>query len=307
MKLQFKFLSKKELKDRLTQYIVLYKSGFTANIDQNEVMHRYFQCPYGDALICVAEDLDAQNALVAFTAALPIDVACGKEKISAALIMNIVTAPDYRGKGIFVQMIKNIEAELVERGFDFACVFPHYTTNRAFISRLGWSEVDAIPTFALNIAEDSNRLPCDDGDIKEAAAESAVGFENEKIHFEKSAEYLAWRYPTDIYKTFCCNDSTIILKSYNAELNMVELVGKSLDNKEKLLSFAVNYARKNGYKKLSCFTDLNSELQELLEKYGFVPSSPVRFFAVKPLKNSGCDDICDRRNWSISMGDHNAY
>lgn len=307
MNLQFKFLSKSDFKNKIAEYIELYKTGFTAYVDEDELMHRYFENPCGDGIVCAVEDADCELKLVACATAMPVNVSLKGKSVKAALIVNIVTHPDYRNKGIFPKMITSLEDELTLRGYEFACVFPHYTANKTFISRLGWKDIDAIPTFALEINADGGNEKALEFEINSQTLDKAPALCGEKIRFEKSAEYLNWRYPEKVYKLFGNNSGYAVIKGYKDELNILELWANDEARVQQLTARCIAFAKQNGFKRVSTFASLNSVFHKIIEKYGFVPTSPVRYFAAKRLKSSASTDIYDIKNWAISMGDHNAY
>lgn len=308
MNLQERFLSAQELLDRMPEYIDLFKMGFTAKIDE-EIMHkRYYEDPFGDFIMCVYVDADNNDKLVGFAAALPTPSYINGKEIKAAIAVNGVTHPDYKGLDIFPKIMRGLNRELKRQGFCFVYAFPHYTSNRLFHTKFEWKDVSAIPTFLKVISDDSDFSGFESDKIKVISAEETKWKPTAEVCIGKSPEYLKWRYDEKDYTFIGDGEGNfIIFKPFNDELNMVEYYGADSESKKMLVGWLLNYAKQNGYKKVSTFVKLNTEDHAMLERFDFRLSAPIRFFAIKELNENGEIDLLNFSKWNISMGDHNAY
>lgn len=308
MNLQRKYYSPEEFLNKIPEYINLFKIGFTCDFNEDVIMQKYYGNPFGDFVMCVYEDIDANNKIVGIAVALPIPVYVNGKEIKAAIAINGTTHPDYKGYSIFSEIMKGLSEELKRQGYAFMYGFPHYTANRLFVTKFGGKDVAAIPTFAHAVSEDADYFKYANPEVHPITFDDTKWTPTADICIGKSSTYMKWRYKDAAYKVVGDNDGNfIIYKLYNDEINMVELYAKTRQARKGLLGWILDFAQKNSYKKITTFVQLNSETHEQLEQFWFKPTAPVRFFALKQLSNNLELDIYDSRNWSVSMGDHNAY
>ncbi len=308
MNLQRKYYSGQDLLDKMSEYIVLFKMGFTSDLTEEIMYQRYYTNPFGEFVMCVFEDADADNRLVGFAAALPTPSYINGKEIKGAIAINGTTHPDYKGHNVFPDIMKGLNEELKNQGYAFVYAFPHYTSNRLFRTKFEWKDVAAIPTFAHAVSEDADYFKYANPEVHPITFDDTKWTPTADICIGKSPAYLKWRYYDEVYKTVGDNDGNfIIYKPYNDEINMVELYAKTKEVRSGLIAWLLDYAQKNSYKKVTTFVRLNTETHTQLEQFDFRLSAPVRFFALKQLSNNLELDIYDSRNWSVSMGDHNAY
>jgi len=308
MNLQRKYYSREEFLEKIPEYINLFKIGFACEFNQEVIKHKYYDNPCGDFVMCVFEDVDANNKLVGIAAALPTTVCINGKQVKAAIAINGTTHPDYKGYSIFSEIMKGLSEELERRGYAFMYGFPHYTANRLFVTKYGGKDVMAIPTYAHIISDSADYLKYANQNIHTITFDETQWEPINNICIEKTPSYLKWRYKGDEYNLVGDDDGNfMIYKFYNDEINMVELYAKSREARKGFIGWILDFAQKNSYKKVTTFVNLNSETHEQLEQFGFFPTAPVRFFALKKIWDNLELDVYDSRNWYISMGDHNAY
>ena len=302
--MQLKALTKGEFSNRLSEFCELSRACFTAHIDENIVKQRYIDNPYDDLLMYVAED---EGRIVANYSALPVFLNIEGKKYKAAMSLNIMTHPDYEGRGLFVKLATALSEDMKNRGYAINYVFPNYLSNGIFCAKLGWQDVKEIPTLELS---------CDK--FKRSSVITEESWDNlkcspkGKIEIVREKEYIDWRYKNNAEKEYTPmkidDNNWLIYHLYGDEINITEMHhDSSPESIKKLIGAVVDWAIDNSKTKITTWSGLNTVEHSTLERIGFLNRSPIRYFACKNLAYDGKVDIYDPRNWNIFMGDDNVY
>ena len=306
--MEIKLLNKNELSERLSLFCKLYRACFSGYIDEEIVRQRFIANPFDeDVLVCVAED---DGKIVANYSAMPCEVCLGEKRLKAALVCNIMTHPDYSGKGLFVKLANALHEEMKRRGYALAYVFPNLYSNKTITHSLNWKDIYEIPTMQKNIENLNANINLSRflANLYVISPEAIKWKAEDKLCVGKSYDYIKWRYLDNAgdYKFLGFKENWAIIKGYQDELNITEFHCVDEDCAEFLVTLIV-FAKCNGYNKVTSWAPINSFLHYQMEKLGFFVTSPVRYFAATVFDEKLDIDVYDFRNWHLCMGDDNVY
>jgi GNAT superfamily N-acetyltransferase len=128
------------------QILHLFNLVFNASRNLEQWRWEFRDNPAGLAFICVAE-LDGE--IVGHIAAIPIKMKCGDETILGAEVVDTMTHPDHRLKGMFFKLAERIHEEATGSGVSLVWGFPNQSSAPGFIKRLGWREIGTVPGLML--------------------------------------------------------------------------------------------------------------------------------------------------------------
>ena len=128
------------------QILHLFNLVFNASRNLDQWRWEFRDNPAGLAFICVAE-LDGE--IVGHIAAIPIKMKCGDETILGAEVVDTMTHPDHRLKGMFFKLAERIHEEATGSGVSLVWGFPNQSSAPGFIKRLGWREIGTVPGLML--------------------------------------------------------------------------------------------------------------------------------------------------------------
>lgn len=315
--MEYKILTVNEFKDRIDEFCDLYQLCFSGKISNEAVKWRYIDSPYNDLLVAVAID---NGKIVANNAASPFEIVQNGVVYKAALSINTMTHPKYRGMGLFVKLAKELYKHMDEKGYRCVIGFPNYISNPILVSKLGRIVIYEIPTLELRLSQFKSNL-FDTSDVKE---DDAFLYEylqwnhcNKGIYIKKTVEYFRWRYynnPERVYKNFVLTNSNqevrsyIICKEYNEKINIVDFGTSSINDLNILIGRVIEYALALSKESVTAWSQIGTEEHIVFEKIGFRNNYPITYFSTKVFK---CDEnakqFYDYRNWFIQPGDDNVY
>jgi predicted N-acetyltransferase YhbS len=99
---------------------------------------QYFDNPAGPPLGCNIED---GGRLVGHLMGIPQAVRLRGQPSNVTLIMNVATHPDYRGRGLFLELVRRVAQMSAERGHAGVVGVANQQTERAYRTRLGFQNV----------------------------------------------------------------------------------------------------------------------------------------------------------------------
>ncbi|MDB5425036.1 MAG: hypothetical protein JWQ29_2452, partial [Phenylobacterium sp.] len=99
---------------------------------------QYYDNPAGPPLGC---NIDDGERLVGHLMGIPLKVRLQGEPATVTLIMNVATHPDYRGRGLFLELVRRVVAMSAERGHAAVVGVANQQTIRAYETRLGFQNV----------------------------------------------------------------------------------------------------------------------------------------------------------------------
>ena len=99
---------------------------------------QYYDNPAGPPLGC---NIDDGGRLIGHLMGIPLKVSLQGEFTTVTLIMNVATHPDYRGRGLFLELVRRVTAMSAERGHAAVVGVANGQTIRAYETKLGFQNV----------------------------------------------------------------------------------------------------------------------------------------------------------------------
>lgn len=315
--MEYKILKKMEFPYWIERFCDLYQKCFSGTINTNIVRWRYLDNPLGELIVCVAID---NNRLVGVSAALPCEIVYNDKIEESAISLNLMTDPEFRGKGVFVKLASKLYEYMENQGYKSVLGFPNYISNPTFTSKLGRVVIYEIPTLKLSLSDFRNNLESRSWIIDDDAFElnyCPITHKSKSIYIKKDKEYFKWRYyknPQNKYKNFVVvNESNVvksflICKEYNEQLNIVDYYFAEEKDINPLIERSIEYARDLGKVSITTWSQIGTEEHLILQKLGFRNNYPVTYFSGKLFGTiDKSDDFYDYRKWHITMGDDHVY
>jgi GNAT superfamily N-acetyltransferase len=124
----------------LDKTVELMGMGFPAahKFSRGFLQWQYYDNPAGPPLGCNV--LDGER-LVGHLMGIPQAVRLYGQPALVTLIMNVATHPDYRGRGLFLELVRRVAAMSAERGHAGVVGVANQQTERAYRTRLGFQNV----------------------------------------------------------------------------------------------------------------------------------------------------------------------
>ncbi|WP_372783546.1 GNAT family N-acetyltransferase [Phenylobacterium sp.] len=126
--------------DDLGRTVELMGLGFPGahKFSQAFLQWQYYDNPAGEPLGC---NIDDGERLIGHLMGIPLKVALRGEAAVVTLIMNVSTHPDYRGRGLFLELVRRVAAMSAGRGHAGVVGVANQQTIRAYETRLGFQNV----------------------------------------------------------------------------------------------------------------------------------------------------------------------
>lgn len=124
-----------------------FKSCFDANNDFKEEIHlkwQYLETPIHKKYIDIAID-EETDKVAAIYAVFPVHFKIGEEKEIACQSLDTITDVDYRGKGLFINLAKDVYQKAADDGVKLVYGFPNGNSIHGFSKKLDWSVLDPVP------------------------------------------------------------------------------------------------------------------------------------------------------------------
>ncbi len=99
---------------------------------------QYYDNPAGAPIGCNISDADR---LIGHLMGIPQNVRLRGRPMTVTLIMNVATHPDYRGRGLFLELVRRVAKMSAERGQAGIVGVANQQTERAYRTKLGFQNV----------------------------------------------------------------------------------------------------------------------------------------------------------------------
>jgi ribosomal protein S18 acetylase RimI-like enzyme len=99
---------------------------------------QYYDNPAGPPLGC---NIDDGDRLIGHLMGIPLKVTLHGQPAIVTLIMNVATHPDYRGRGLFLELVRRVVAMSAVRGHAAVVGVANAQTIRAYETKLGFQNV----------------------------------------------------------------------------------------------------------------------------------------------------------------------
>jgi ribosomal protein S18 acetylase RimI-like enzyme len=123
--------------DRTVELMALGFPGVT-KFSPAFLQWQYYDNPAGPPVGC---NIDDGGRLIGHLMGIPLKVSLHGEPTTVTLIMNVATHPDYRGRGLFLELVNRVVAMSAERGHAGVVGVANQQTERAYRTKLGFQNV----------------------------------------------------------------------------------------------------------------------------------------------------------------------
>lgn len=130
--------------------LLIYKKTFDENgspksIERLNWMH--FQNLLKEPLVsyAVAEKNKNVEKAAALYAVFPVICKYYSEQVKATQSIDTITDINHRGKGLFINLAKDVYSMAFEKGYKFVYGFPNKNSAPGFFKKLGWKEICEVP------------------------------------------------------------------------------------------------------------------------------------------------------------------
>jgi GNAT superfamily N-acetyltransferase len=163
-------------------------------VDEQEFDWWFDGNPVGPRIVALAEE---EGRIVGVLGASTYRAVVRGDETLATLPLWAVTDPDYRGRGIFQHLNREVERAAREAGATIELGFTNRMAGPIYIAKLGWLDVDRLRVWARPLVPFAGgrgghpRIAGFGADQERAYREVAPRLAN---HFVRDAAYLNWRY-----------------------------------------------------------------------------------------------------------------
>jgi len=280
---------------------------------RNLVEWQFFKNPLGTANVYV---IRSANGLVSMIATLPRAIRVNGEVRKGRTMVDIMTDPAYRGKGLAHQHGFRCWQDMTDAG-ELAYILPNQNSEKSF-RRAGWTELMRVPLRSATVV-DGTRKPfrhryqnVESFDVRATDIWNRCSF---PVGVHRDADYLNWRYskPDCTYHRFLVDgdQGLLVLKFYSEGdkrlVHICELHGADTQPSlvEDALHFCHDFAIRSGADTLTCWLSKGHMDESLYAAFGFHIEHPERFIFFKPVIES--DKTLKAIPWHFSQGDSDVY
>ena len=182
------------------------------------LLWQYFQTPARDSRIYLAREPQTKS-LIASYGAVSQWLQVGSARVKGWMIQDVMTHPDYRGKGL-LHTLAAVCFEEMKRLDIAGYTFPNERSQMSF-SRIGWKRAALVPSREVELRAGHSRspftltpVPVDDL----ASAGTIWGESGLPLGVARDAEFLAWRYRKPGERYTLCSDG----RDYVAALKLFD-------------------------------------------------------------------------------------
>lgn len=314
--IKYKLVDEEEFLLHKEEFANLYEICFNAKMSINEVIWRYIHNPYSEILACFAYDGDK---LIANYSVSPIRLMVEGTEKKAVLSLNTMTHPQYVGKGLFVDLASQVYKFAESKGYIGVIGFPNNISNRTFLNKLNWKDIEAIPMVQLDL--DNISHPTIDPSIfydDEFKLNYESCHKNSNIYVKKSQAYLKWRYlenPTTKYHNVVLAENNIVssymvFKEYKNIINVVDFACNTAMGFKNLLDSIILISKRKQKKAITLWSKLGSPEHLYCEKLGCKLATPVTYFGGSLFNEKAIinpEQYYQAMSWSLSLCDDNVF
>ncbi|MDH3288853.1 MAG: GNAT family N-acetyltransferase [Betaproteobacteria bacterium] len=282
----------------------------------NLLAWQWLDNPSGQARIYVIRD---RGRIVSMYQAIQQRVRFGGAVRAARMIQDVMTLPDYRGRGYLHAQAWRCLDDMTAAG-EVGYTFPNQQSERSF-RRTGWIELGRVPLRTRTIAPAAPAAPqgprvvLREVDRFDEAATRIWQQSGLPCGVHRDAEYLNWRYrkPDCHYARFIVGDNAgiLVLKRYaegdRVIVHICELVAPA-DAGELVtaaLAAAEHHAQRLGTSELTCWLPAGHPHEPAYEAAGFGLQQLDRYIFATANDAGGLPT--DSSAWHFSQGDSDVY
>ena len=281
---------------------------------------QYFECPHGVSRLYGMRD---QNKLVAIYTGITNLVQVGSDLKTARMIQDVMTHPDYRGRGYLHLLAERCLQDMLQAG-ELGFTFPNEKSENSF-RRTGWRELGRVPL--RNKAPRSKTLDTQALKLNEGFTEVSDTFHSSvdeiwknaglPVGVARTAKYLNWRYqkPGVTYHKYLIGNNTgyLVLKYFNSgtdkNLHICDLLVKKekINEVENILRFIENLAIENNVSQMTAWLSEIHPYSYAFNQFG-LRLKPEYFRYVFVCFPDPKDEVLANIGlWQLTQGDSDVY
>jgi hypothetical protein len=280
---------------------------------ENLVEWQFFSNPLGSAKVYV---IRSDEGLVSMIATLPRAIRVMGEVRKGRTMVDIMTLPSYRGKGIAHQHGLRCWQDMTDAG-ELAYILPNQHSEKSF-RRAGWTELFRVPLRVGKVAPGAHEpfhhtyQEIETFDSRTTDIWNRCPF---TVGVHRDAAYLNWRYskPDCTYHRFMVDNDqgVVVLKLYaEGEKSLVHIcelfvADSQPDLIEDALCFCHDFAEHAGADTLTCWLPGGHADEPVYTAFGFEIKHIERFIFYKPAIEAD-KDLKDAP-WHFSQGDSDVF
>ncbi len=273
--------------------------------DCDHLVWQFFAPPAGPARLYVIRD---GAAIVSLYVAVPKRFRAGNEVTRAWMVQDVLTRPDFRGRGFLQRLGKACFDEIAAAG-DSGYTFPNKLSEGSF-RRAGWTDHGLVPRRSVGFEtfRASAVARCVPTERLSASAVDAWVACGLSRGAERDDAFLAWRYarPRTRYERFLIEDvGYLVLKRYSegahTTVHVCDLVVRA-DARERVpaaLGFVRAFAEQAGADKVTSWLPADHAYAGAFDAAGLGPEGHDRYMFVL---GAG-----DAPGWHLTQGDSDVY
>jgi len=308
------------------QILTLYKQVNEREMTLDHWTWKFTKNPFGKSVIKLTFD---DKKLIGFYAVIPMSVQVESDLVKAALSVNTMVHPDYRGHGIFAYLGKEAYQVCEQKGVRFVYGFPNRNIYLPRIRNLGWKGFGKMSILQKKLESSAgvvsgtkNICEIDKFDTRVNSLWETVRT-NHLVIVPRTMDFLNWRFvqhPIVEYAKYIFADKGnevvgyMVLKIYTrgdeANGHIVDMLcTNEKDVVRSLLRFSYDYFIRRGVRSLSCWMPEVSLCAQVLKEEGFIREEFETYFGVKTLdKEDGLlRNVEQFSNWYLTMGDSDVF
>lgn len=308
------------------EILTLYKQVNEREMTLAHWKWKFAKNPFGKSVIKLMFD---NNKLIGFYVVIPMNVQVERNLVKAALSVNTMTHPDYRGQGIFAYLGEKAYQVCEQKGVKFVYGFPNSNIYQSRIKKLEWKGLGKMSVLQKNleirgdvVSRAKNICEIDKFDISvNSLWEKVRG--NYLVMVPRTMDFLNWRFvqhPTTEYSKYIFADKGnevvgyVVLKIYargdEAKGHIMDMLCiNEKDVVKCLLRFSYDYFIKRGIRSLSCWMPDVSFYTQVLKEEGFARGEFETYFGVKTLDKQDelLRNVEQLDNWHLTMCDSDVF
>ncbi|MFC2046723.1 GNAT family N-acetyltransferase [Chloroflexota bacterium] len=287
---------------------------------------KFAENPFGKAIIKLMFD---GKELIAHRSAIPMVISIKGIAVSAALIANTITHPDYRRKGISSYLAEAVYEEARRRGIKFIYNFPNPNSYPLYLKIAGWESLGQRSAWQKQLrTQPAFTMPHSTTIVQVERFDHRANLLWDRVRQDyivvlpRWENFLNWRFTehqTNEYFKFIIKNAAeilgyLVLKIYTRE---DEIKGHIIDmlcinNRDivkSLLVYSYNYFIEKGITRISCWMPENCFCAPVLKDEGFVSEVMETYFGLMILdrQDSLLQNVRHVGNWHLMMGDSDVF
>lgn len=307
--------NKKELED----YFDLFNICFGKKDHINKELFEWFNLMSPNQTNFTFAFIDEKtNQIISAYGLLPRLAMVNQKLVSFCLCTNVMTHPNYGGKGLFKQIGKEALAYVKKQGFSFCVGIPNKQAIRGHLS-IGWNLLNEVHFYQLNfdktiLLQENQHVKV--GELLQKSDDFYHGmFYNRDFYTLRTKDWMSWRYSktNSKYNNFLIETTTgsayIVTKEFwgdgEKKMHIVDYGYSTIDSLNELLPTIQNYGTKEGFDLINLWL-YNSNLEEvkLFEKFNYYQTESLNEVIIHKLDN---EINLPLSNWHLTLFDNDVY